>query len=167
MAELPTGTVTFLFSDLETSTRLWEEHHDAMVEARARYFEIADGAVERAGGVVFSHAGDSVCAAFNSAPDALSAAIETTRALAEEPWGETGTLAAHMALHTGQGVVVAEDQYDSQPLNRCARLMGVAHGGQLLASGATAALVPDALVDGVDLEDLGEHRLRDLANPMH
>ncbi|MET0628601.1 MAG: AAA family ATPase [Acidimicrobiia bacterium] len=163
---LPSGTVTFLFSDLEVSTRLWEQHHDAMVGARARYFAIVDDAVASAEGVVFSHAGDGVAAAFISAPDALRAAVTAQRFLVEELWGETGALLARMALHTGEGVVVGEDQYDSQPLNRCARLMGVAHGGQLLVSGATAALVSDALVDGVNLSDLGEHRLRDLARPM-
>ena len=72
VAELPSGTVTFLFSDLEVSTRLWEQHHDAMIEARARYFDLVDGAVETCGGVVFSHAGDGVAAVFTSAPDALA-----------------------------------------------------------------------------------------------
>ena len=75
MVDLPSGTVTFLFSDLEVSTRLWEQHHDAMVEARARYFALIDGAVAASGGVVFSHAGDGVAAAFSSAPSALRAGV--------------------------------------------------------------------------------------------
>src|SRR5262245_13812237 len=94
VAELPAGTVTFLFSDLELSTRLWEDHHGAMVAARARYFEIVDGSVVAAGGTVFSHAGDGVAAAFASAPDALRAAIEAQRLMGVEDWGETGSLSA-------------------------------------------------------------------------
>ena len=87
VAELPSGTVTFLFSDLEVSTRLWEQHHDAMIEARARYFDLVDGAVETCGGVVFSHAGDGVAAVFTSASDALRAAVAATACASERSVG--------------------------------------------------------------------------------
>src|SRR5262245_39918094 len=166
MSDLPAGTVTFLFIDLEGSTRQWEEHHEAMVGARARYYAILDDAVARSRGVVFSHTGDGVDAAFASATDAVTAAVDAQRGLGRESWGETGPLIARMGLHTGDGTLVADEQYDSHTLNRCARLMGIAHGGQIVVSGSTAALVADVLVDGVALVDLGEHRLRDLAEPI-
>ena len=165
MADLPTGTVTFLFTDLEGSTRLWEDDREAMRAAVARHDELLDGAIAGRGGVVFSRMGDGVAAAFGAAPQAVAAAVDAQLALASEPWGATGPLRARMGVHTGAGTLVG-DQYDSHPLNRCARLMAVAHGGQVVISDATAALVGDDLAEGVELVDLGEHRLRDLARPM-
>src|SRR4051795_12360871 len=85
MAELPSGTVTFLFTDLEGSTRQWEEHHEAMVGARARHYAILDDAVARSHGVVFSHTGDGIAAAFALAPDAVTAAVDAQRGLSHEP----------------------------------------------------------------------------------
>jgi predicted ATPase len=105
--------------------------------------------------------GDGMAAAFGTAPSAVAAAVDAQLALSCEAWGVTRPLRARMGLHTGEGRVVG-DQYESHTLNRCARLMAVAHGGQLVISGSTAALVGGELPDGVDLIDLGEHRLRDL-----
>jgi predicted ATPase/class 3 adenylate cyclase len=165
VADLPTGTVTFLFTDLEGSTRRWEDDREAMRAAVARHDELLDVSIEGHGGVVFSRMGDGVAAAFGSAPQAVAAAVDAQLALSSEPWGTTGPLRARMGVHTGAGTLVG-DQYDSHPLNRCARLMGVAHAGQVLISGSAAALVGDELAHDVELIDLGEHRLRDLARPM-
>jgi predicted ATPase/class 3 adenylate cyclase len=165
--ELPTGTVTFLFTDLETSTRLWEEQpEDAMRDALAGHDAILRDAIARHRGVVFATMGDGMAAAFASAPDALAAALDAQQGLNADPWGQAGVLRARMGLHSDEGRLRAPGEYVNRPLNRCARLMAVAHGGQVLVSDATAALVRRALPPGVDLRDLGEHRLRDLADPV-
>ncbi len=137
-----------------------------MAAAVARHHELLDDAVQGHGGVVFSYMGDGVAAAFGIAPDAVAAAVDTQRALASEDWGSVGPLRARMGVHTGEGRVIG-DQYESHTLNRCARLMGIAHGGQLVISGSTAELVRGELPVGVELVDLGEHRLRDLQSAMH
>ena len=165
-AGLPQGTVTFLFTDLEGSTRRWEAHPAQMREALARHDAIVRGAVESHGGVVFSAMGDGMAAVFASARDAVRAVLAAQAGLGAEDWGEvTGPLAARMGLWTGEGVLGGE-QYLNQPLNRCARLMAAGHGGQALVSGATELLVRDDLPEGCGLVDLGEHRLRDLARPV-
>ena len=166
VTELPSGTVTFLFTDLQGSTRRWESDREAMAAAVARHHELLGEAVHIHGGVVFSYMGDGVAAAFGTAPAAVAAAVDAERALASEDWGSIGPLRARMGVHTGEGRVVG-DQYESHTLNRCARLMAVAHGGQLVISGATAELVRADLPVGVELVDLGEHRLRDLQSSMH
>ncbi len=137
-----------------------------MAVAVARHHELLNDAVQGHGGVVFSYMGDGVAAAFGAAPAAVAAAVDAQLALVSENWGSLGPLRARMGIHTGEGRVVG-DQYESHTLNRCARLMGVAHGGQLVISGSTAELVRGALPSGVDLVDLGEHRLRDLQLSMH
>lgn len=101
MADLPTGTVTFLFTDVEGSARLWEHHPEAMTEAIARHDEILQGEIELQGGYVFKTVGDAFCASFTAAADALRAALEAQRVLLDEPWGKTGPLRVRMALHTG------------------------------------------------------------------
>jgi predicted ATPase/class 3 adenylate cyclase len=163
---LPQGTVTFLFTDLEGSTRRWEAHPAQMREALARHDAIVRGAIESHAGVVFSTMGDGMAAAFASARDAVRAVLAAQQGLAAEDWGEvTGPLAARMGLLTDEGVLGGE-HYLNQPLNRCARLMAAGHGGQALVSGATELLVSEDLPDGCGLVDLGEHRLRDLARPV-
>jgi predicted ATPase/class 3 adenylate cyclase len=161
---LPTGTVTFLFTDVEGSTRLWEEHPDAMRPALAEHDELIRGAVEAHGGHVVKTTGDGVHAAFATADDGVCAAIDAQRALVAHGWGETGELQVRMGLHTGAAEVRDGDYYGSS-LNRAARLMSVGHGGQVLLSGVTADLVRDGLPAGVELRDLGEHTLRDLGRP--
>jgi predicted ATPase/class 3 adenylate cyclase len=163
VGELPTGTVTFLFTDIEGSTRLWEEHSESMKKAIARHDEIVRGAIERNQGVVFSTMGDGMAAAFVSAPDALRAILEAQQGLAAEAWDDTGPILVRMGLHSDEGRLRAPGQYVNRPLNRCARLMALAHGGQVLVSDATEALARNALPEGVRLVDLGEHRLRDLS----
>jgi predicted ATPase/class 3 adenylate cyclase len=166
VAELPSGTVTFLFTDIEGSTRLWEEHPDAMKDSLARHDAILRASVEDHEGVVFATMGDGVAAAFASAPSAVRAVLDAQRRLGEEPWGPTGPLRVRMGLHTDEGRLRAPGEYVNRPLNRCARLMAVGHGGQVLLSDATATVVGDGLPAGVGLVDLGEHRLRDLGAPM-
>ena len=126
------------------------------------------------GGAVFSTMGDGMAVAFSSAAGAVRAALEAQRALIVAPWpAETGVLKVRMGLHTDEAVlrhgqaVLRDGQYVNRPLNRCARLMAAAHGGQILMSDATEALVRSQLPDGATLLDLGEHRLRDLAGRMH
>jgi predicted ATPase/class 3 adenylate cyclase len=166
MAELPTGTVTFLFTDLEGSTRLWEECPEEMKTALGRHDCILHGAVERHHGIVFSRMGDGIAAVFGSAADALGAVLDARGQLCAETWGTTGPLRVRMGVHTDEGRMRAPGEYANPPLNRCARLMAVAHGGQALLSDAAATLVRGALPRDVVLVDLGEHRLRDLADRM-
>ena len=166
MVELPTGTVTFLFTDIEGSTRLWEDHQDAMKDSLARHDVILRDSVEGHDGVVFSTMGDGVAAAFGSAPDAVRAVLDAQRRLRDEEWGATGPLRVRMGLHTDEGRLRAPGEYVNRPLNRCARLMAVGHGGQVLLSDVTATVARDGMPPDVGLLDLGEHRLRDLGEPM-
>jgi class 3 adenylate cyclase len=164
MAVLPTGTVTFLFTDIEGSTRLWERDASAMQSALARHDEILKEAIEGRDGHVFKTVGDAFCAAFSSAPEALGAAISAQHALHDEEWGEGGVIRVRMAHHT-EAVDEQGGDYFGPTLNRVSRLLSAGHGGQTLLSLATQELVRDALPDGVRLEDLGERRLKDLYRP--
>ena len=161
---LPTGTITFLFTDIEGSTRRWEEHPIAMQVDLARHDILMHKAIESHDGFVFKTIGDAFCAAFATAPDALSAAIMAQQLLLAESWGEGGPLRARMALHTGVAEVRDRD-YFGQPVNRVARLLAAGHGGQTLLSQTAYDLVRDALPEGVRLRDLGQHRLKDLQRP--
>ena len=136
MPDLPTGTVTFLFTDIEGSTRLWEEHPKAMRLALARHDALLRQAIESHGGHVFKTMGDQFCAAFAGASDALAAAAHAQHALQSAAWAETGPIRVRMALHTGTAEERGGD-YFGPPLNRVARLLAVAHGGQVLLSSAT------------------------------
>jgi class 3 adenylate cyclase len=158
-AALPGGTVTFLFTDLEGSTRLWEQFPDAMQPALARHDEILRSAIAAHDGHVVKSTGDGVHAAFATAHDALDAAVDAQQALADESWDATGPLRVRMGLHTGETELRDGDYYGGAA-NRAARLMSVAHGGQIVVSLATEELVRD---DDYEFVDLGEHRLRDLA----
>src|SRR5262245_7843062 len=161
---LPTGTVTFLFTDLEGSTRLWDEHPDAAGRVVERHLVLLNHAVAAHGGHVFRTPGDGVCAAFAAAPAALAAALEGQRHLCAGPWPEEAGIRARMALHAGAAEPRGDD-YVGACLNRLGRLLGVAHGGQVLASGAVQELTRGALPSGASLKDLGVHRLRVLAEP--
>jgi predicted ATPase/class 3 adenylate cyclase len=153
----PSGTVTFLFTDIEGSTRLWADAPDAMRSALARHDEIVRSALGAHGGYVFSTGGDGFAAAFARAGDALAAAVEAQSRLSTEPWPETAVLRVRMGLHTGEAEERGGD-YFGLVVNRAARLMAVAHGGQVVCSQATAVVAGPA----VSLRALGEHRLRDL-----
>jgi len=166
---LPTGTVTFLFTDIEGSTRLWQQHPRAMKDALARHHAALHHAIESSGGYVFQIVGDAFCAAFALATDALAAALAAQRALAHEAWAETGPIRVRMALHTGAAELRAGEHKSGEyvsglTLSHAARLLAAGHGAQILVSNATRELVHHALPPGTLLRDLGRHRLRDLAN---
>ena len=169
---LPTGTVTFLFTDIEGSTRAWEEHQSArgpsgMARGLARHNAIIAGVATSNSGSVFKTIGDAFCVAFWTAQDALATAIDTQLALAEEDWAALGVskpVRVRMALHTGPALEQDGD-YFGPTLNRTARILATGHGGQVLTSEATSGLIRDHLLGGMALRDLGEHRLRDLARP--
>lgn len=162
------GIVTFLFTDIQGSTRLWQAHPKAMPEALARHHCVVRAAVEAHRGDVFQIVGDAFCVAFPTAMDAVAAALDAQRALHQEAWGETGPLPVRMGLHTGNAESRDEDvtsgRYASNlTLTRTQRIMSVAWGGQVLVSHATRELVHDQLPPDARLRDLGEHRLKDLS----
>lgn len=161
------GTLTFLFTDLEESTYLWGQFPEAMPSAQARHDALLREAVETNAGQVVKTTGDGLHAAFASAADAVAAAFAGQQALLGEGWpDDTGPLRVRMGLHTGESQEREGDFYGSE-VNRAARLMSIGHGGQVLLSGATARLVRDRLPPGTSLLDLGEHGLRDLEHPEH
>jgi predicted ATPase/class 3 adenylate cyclase len=166
VVDLPTGAVTFLFTDIEGSTRLWEEQPDAMRVALARHDALLTDAVVAHGGAVVKTTGDGVHAVFPLAAEGVLAAVDGQLALSAATWETTVPIRVRMGLHTGTAERRAGDYFGSV-LNRAARLMSVAHGGQVVVSQLTGQLVGDALGPDVELLDLGEHRLRDLAEPMH
>jgi predicted ATPase/class 3 adenylate cyclase len=166
MDHLPTGTVTFLLTDVEGSTRLWDAHPEATRAAVARHDSLAASVIAAHEGVLVKSRGegDSLFATFGRAADAVVAAVALQEALVVEEWPTPVSLRVRMALHTGEADLREGDYYGAA-VNRCARLRAAAHGGQVLLSGATRGLVQDCLPEGVSLRDLGLHRLRDLAQP--
>ena len=160
---LPSGTVTFLFTDVEGSTRLWEQFPDAMGQALARHDDLLRQAIEQHGGRIIKYTGDGVHAAFDTAVNGITAALAAQQRLYGAAWDEIGPqrLRVRMGLHTGEAEERSGD-YFGPALNRAARLMSVAHGGQTLLSATAAGLVRDQLPEAASLRDLGEHRLRDL-----
>jgi class 3 adenylate cyclase len=163
---LPTGIVTFLLTDIEGSTRLWESEPAAMDQALARHDAIVTAGVQRMNGHVVKSKGegDSVFAVFRHARDAVTAALVLQCALAAEQWATSAPLRVRMAIHTGQVELRAGDYY-GPTVNRCARLRAMARGGQVLLSGVTTKLLQDQLPPGASLKDLGTHQLKDLNAP--
>jgi predicted ATPase/DNA-binding SARP family transcriptional activator len=161
-SRMSVGPTTFLFSDIEASTRRWEGDPEAMTVDLARHDELLRASIEAAGGEVFSHTGDGMAAAFRGAPDAVAAAVAAQRALASAAWTAPGPLRVRMAIHVGVAQR-REGNYFGPALNRVARLLGTASGGQVLCSHAAAELIGADLPPDVALLDLGEHRLADLA----
>ena len=166
MARLPSGTVTFLFTDIEGSTARWEHQPEAMRAALARHDALLRAAIVGHGGHVVKTMGDAFHAVSVRAPEAVAAALDAQRRLQAEPWGEIGPLRVRMAVYTGAAEERDGDYY-GPPLNRAARLMSAGHGGQMLLSEVAAGLVRGTLPHGVDLLDLGRHRLKDLSEPEH
>ena len=166
MSELPSGTVTFVFTDLEDSTRLWEEHPDAMRVALARHDAILREVVEAHAGTVVKSTGDGAYAVFAVAVDGVRAASAVVVALHRAEWAATGPLKARLGVHTGSAEL-RDDDYFGPALNRASRLMTIGHGGQVLLSQSTASIVRDALTDAHVLRDLGQHRLRGISSPEH
>jgi class 3 adenylate cyclase len=166
---LPVGTVSFMLTDLEGSTRLWESAPEAMALAVARHYELIDAAITRHGGVrpVEQGEGDSVVAVFTRASDALAAALDIQRAFHTEKWPDGARLKVRIAVHTAEAELRDEGNYFGRAVNRCARLRAIAHGGQVVLSRPSHDLVLDRLPKGAELVDLGMHRLRDLGRPEH
>ncbi len=161
---IPPDAVTFLFTDIEGSTKRWEAVPAAMAQALAQHDDLLRWAIEAHGGVVFKTVGDAFCAAFTDPTAALRACLVAQRSLAGVAWGEVGSVRVRMALHTGEPEQRAHD-YFGPPVNRVARLLSTGYGGQILLSAATAAHLDDGLPPDVTLEDLGRHRLKDLLQP--
>jgi predicted ATPase/class 3 adenylate cyclase/Tfp pilus assembly protein PilF len=161
------GTVTFVLTDVEASTRLWEAEPDGMRRAIARHVEIISRAIADHGGTLVRERGegDSTFSAFSSVPAAVAAALACQRALVAEPWPDGIDLRVRVALHTGDAQVV-DGEYSAPAINRCARVREVAYGGQVLLSEHAAELADSDLPDGSSLRDLGRHRLRDLSRPI-
>jgi len=164
MADLPTGTVTLLFTDIEGSTRLWEAHAEAMRAALARHDALLRHCIDDHDGHVFKTGGDAFCATFHTASDALAAALEAQRALHREPWPEAAKVRVRMALHSG-AVEMRGGDYFGAPLNRVARLLAAGHGGQTLLSESTHDLCRDHLPPLASAKPLGAHGLRDIGRP--
>src|SRR5262245_62084015 len=163
---LPSGTVTFLFTDIEGSTRLWSQNPQTMGAAIARHGALLRAVITASGGVVFKTLGDGIHAAFASALDAVQAAVEGQQAIAAEPWGTSTALHVRMALHSGV-VEVRNGDYFGLPISRIARLLAAGHGGQILLSQATQALVREQLAPEMTLRHLGRYQLKDLSDPQH
>ena len=160
----PTSVITFLYTDIEGSTRLWERQPEAMRAALVRHDQILNQAITAYGGHVFRTAGDAFCASFTSAPAALLAAVQAQRQLYAEAWQLESPIRVRIALHTGQ-VEEQSGDYVGSSLNHIGRLLSVCHGGQTVLTLVTEELVRDQLPSGVRLLDLGKHRFRDLQHP--
>ena len=163
MTDSPTGLVTFLFTDIEGSTRLWTRDPVTMSRALEVHDRALQSAIEGHAGRVFSKSGDAFAAAFASPADAVRAAIEGQRTIGAEEFGDIGTLRVRMALHAGTADE-RDGDYFGPPLNRCARLLELTNGGQVVCSEAVSTLLAGNLPADVELLDLGEHRLRDFAD---
>jgi class 3 adenylate cyclase/DNA-binding NarL/FixJ family response regulator len=169
MAELPTGTVTFLFTDIEGSTSLAQQYPAMLPTLLARHYAILSEAIETHHGHVFQIVGDALCAAFHTAPDALNAALDAQRGLQHEAW-TPAPVKVRMGLHTGAAQAGASEERAGgyvgySTLARTQRVTSIAHGGQVLLSNSTAELVRDQLPAEVALRDLKEHHLKGLLNP--
>ncbi len=159
---MPTGTVTFLFTDVEESSRRWESDGAAMSRALRGHDALIRSAALKHGGYIFKTLGDAFCIAFDSAPHAIAAALEAQRALQQADFHEIGGLRVRMALHAGD-CERRERDYFGPVLNRTSRLLDLAHGEQVLISRAAAFLAAEELPESTTLIDLGTHRLKDLA----
>ena len=164
MPDLPTGTVTFLFTDIEGSTRLLTDAgslYGALLEEHRRLIR---NAVEDRGGTIFGTEGDAVFAVFERAGAALAAAADMQRALLEHPWPDGRQVRVRAGIHSGE-VTLTDGGYVGLTIHEVARISAAGHGGQVLASGATRELAADARLPSIELRDVGEHRLKDVSHP--
>ena len=164
MASLPTGTVTFLFTDVERSTRLLARLGDRYADLLAWYRGALREAAQGHGGQEVDAQGDGLFLVFPSARDAVIAAVAAQRAIITHQWPDGTVVRVRMGLHTGEARV-AGTGYVSMDVHRAARIGAAGHGGQVLLSEATCALVKNDLPEGVGLRDLGKYRLKDLTHP--
>lgn len=162
MSSLPSGTVTFLFTDIEGSTKLARAHPETWEGARARHHTILREAFETNNGYIFQIIGDAFCVTFHNAGDALNAATKAQQDLQNETWGDV-TIRVRMGIHTGEAELQEDDQYQGYlTLSLVQRLMSAGHGGQTLLSGACENLLRGQLPDGIDLLDMGRHNFKDI-----
>ena len=164
MPDLPSGTVSFLFTDVEGSTRLVRRLGDGYGDVLADHHRLLRAAFEQAGGEELGTAGDAFFVAFSRARDAVSAAVAAQRALAAHAWPEGGDVRVRMGIHTGEPAM-GDEGYSGMALHRAARISAAGHGGQVLISTATRELIEDELPPDVMLRDLGEQRLKDVDRP--
>jgi len=164
MTDLPTGTVTFLFTDIEGSTGLLQALGDRYGAVLDEHAAILRRALADHGGVEVSTHGDAFFVVFTSPPAAVRAAVAAQRALAAHDWSPAPPVRVRMGVHTGEGTLGGDD-YVGIDVHRAARIADAAHGGQVIVSDATRGLVRHVLPDGVSLRDLGVHRLRGIADP--
>ncbi len=163
---LPAGRVTFLMSDIEGSTRLWEAEPDAMRLALAHHDDVITQAIEHNGGHVFKHTGDGFAAVFETPASALEAAVAAAAGLTDADWATSIDIRCRFGLHTGDADPTGDD-YFGPTITRSARVMDSGNGGQIIASAATIAGFGDAVPTGITQVDCGEHRLKDLGEPLH
>ena len=166
MSSLPTGTVTFLFTDIEGSTKLAQVYPELWETLRDRHHAILQSAIEAHNGYVFQVIGDAFCAAFHTARDGLKAALQAQRKLQTEAWGKT-PIKVRMGLHTGVAELNESGYRGYLTMARVQRVMSTAYGGQILLSNASAELIRGELPEGVTLRDMQENRLKGLLNPEH
>jgi predicted ATPase/class 3 adenylate cyclase len=161
----PSGTVTFLFTDIEGSTKLARQHPEIWEAARAKHHSILQEAVKENKGFVFQIIGDAFCAAFHTAGDGLKAAVKAQQGLHHEIWGEC-VIRVRMGIHTGEAEAHDNEYQGYLTLSLVQRLMSAGHGGQVLVSGATENLLQGQLPKGIGLRDLGKHNFRDAPQPI-
>jgi predicted ATPase/class 3 adenylate cyclase len=167
MTNIPSGTVTFLFTDIEGSTKLAQQYPNAMPSLLARHHEILYQSIQARNGYVFQIVGDAFCAAFSSAVEAVNAALDAQTCLFNEQWSPA-PIKVRMGIHTGTAQLHEDGLYSGYgTLASSQRIMSAGHGGQILLSGATRELVRDMLPEDAELLDLGEKRLKDLLRPEH
>ncbi len=167
MVEFPSGTVTFLFTDIEESTYLWERHPKVMQSALRQHDTLIQAAAEEHGGIIVKHTGDGFYAVFSSPDQGLQAAVDAQRHLLHEEWDPAiNAIRVRMGLHTGTAESRAGD-YFGRTVNRAARICSAAHGGQILLSSTIQALAVDDLPAKLSLLDMGEHQLKGLINREH
>ena len=166
MSSLPSGTVTFLFTDIEGSTKLAQENSDKWETLRERHHAILKSAIETHNGYVFQIIGDAFCAAFHNVYDGLSTAIQAQQKLQIENWGDA-SIRVRMGLHTGSAVIRGSEYEGYLTLARVQRVMSVAYGGQILLSNASVQLIHNEVPEGISLRDMKEHHLKGLLTPEH
>jgi predicted ATPase/class 3 adenylate cyclase len=167
MAVLPTGTVTFLYTDIEGSTKLARSFPDAWPATQARHQALLETAITTHHGYIFQTIGDELHAAFETALEALNAALEAQHSLYSEDWGVIRSMRVRMGLHTGPARPSADNYEGYLTLSHTKRLMSTAYGGQILISESAETLLRDALPENITLRDLGEHRLKDFERGEH
>src|SRR6266508_5772731 len=165
MSERSIGTVTFLFTDIEGSTQLLKQLRERYGSVLADHQRLLRAAFAAHGGEEVDTQGDALFYVFSRARDAAAAAADGQRALASHDWPEGAELRVRMGMHTGEPVLSDEGRYHGMGVHRTARIMAAGHGGQILASQATASVLGDDDLEGISLRDLGEHKLKDLERP--